>query len=210
MKRIETAVGTIEIRGNGSAITCVRFVGASAVGAADKADADDARDPILERAAAELGAWFAGTLREFTVPVALESARPEGARSACDPSARSTRPEDSRPDSARSAWSATACDPSARSARATPFRLAVWNAIRSIPYGETRAYVDIARAIGKPLAARAVGQALNRNPVAIIVPCHRVVGSDGSLVGFGGGLDRKRALLELEGSSCAGTGVFAG
>ena len=82
----------------------------------------------------------------------------------------------------------------------TPFQLAVWEAIAAIPYGESRSYGDIARIIGRPGAARAVGGACNRNPVPIIIPCHRVVGSDGSLTGFGGGLDIKSRLLILENS----------
>jgi methylated-DNA-[protein]-cysteine S-methyltransferase len=81
----------------------------------------------------------------------------------------------------------------------TPFRRQVWSAIRSIPYGETRSYGWIAQKAGKPAAARAAGQAVGDNPFAIIVPCHRVIASDGALCGFGGGLDMKRKLLELEG-----------
>lgn len=84
--------------------------------------------------------------------------------------------------------------------RGTDFQLACWRALLAIPYGETRSYADIARAVGKPKAFRAVGMANNRNPVAIVVPCHRVIASDGSLCGYGGGLDVKRKLLELEGA----------
>ena len=80
----------------------------------------------------------------------------------------------------------------------TPFQLQVWRALREIPYGATASYGEIARAVGQPGAARAVGGANNRNPIAIIVPCHRVIGAGGSLTGYGGGLDRKRLLLELE------------
>jgi methylated-DNA-[protein]-cysteine S-methyltransferase len=83
---------------------------------------------------------------------------------------------------------------------ATPFQKQVWEATRLIPYGETRSYGWIARQIGKPLAARAVGNALGKNPFLIVVSCHRVIASDGSLGGFGGGLEIKRALLELEAS----------
>lgn len=83
-------------------------------------------------------------------------------------------------------------------AEGTPFQWAVWEQLRQIPYGETRSYGDIARALGKPGAARAVGMANNRNPIGIIVPCHRVVGATGALVGYAGGLDRKRYLLDLE------------
>jgi methylated-DNA-[protein]-cysteine S-methyltransferase len=82
--------------------------------------------------------------------------------------------------------------------RGTPFQLACWEALLAIPYGETRSYADIARDIGHPNAFRAVGMANNRNPVAIVVPCHRVIASSGSLCGYGGGLDLKRKLLDLE------------
>ena len=82
--------------------------------------------------------------------------------------------------------------------RGTDFQLACWRALLEIPYGETRSYGDIARAIGRPQAFRAVGMSNNRNPVAIVVPCHRVIASGGSLCGYGGGLDIKRNLLDLE------------
>jgi methylated-DNA-[protein]-cysteine S-methyltransferase len=81
----------------------------------------------------------------------------------------------------------------------TEFERAVWAELERIPYGETRSYGEVARAIGKPDRARAVGAANGRNPISVIVPCHRVIGSDGSLTGYGGGLERKRFLLGLEG-----------
>jgi len=84
--------------------------------------------------------------------------------------------------------------------RGTDFQLACWRALLAIPYGETRTYADIARAVGRPQGFRAVGMANNRNPIAIVVPCHRVIASDGTLCGYGGGLDVKRKLLELEGA----------
>ena len=84
--------------------------------------------------------------------------------------------------------------------RGTDFQVACWQALLAIPYCETRTYADIARAVGKPKGFRAVGMANNRNPVAIVVPCHRVIASDGTLCGYGGGLDIKRKLLELEGA----------
>ena len=84
--------------------------------------------------------------------------------------------------------------------RGTEFQVACWRALLAIPYGETRTYADIARAVGRPQGFRAVGMANNRNPVAIVVPCHRVIASDGTLCGYGGGLDLKRKLLELEGA----------
>lgn len=80
----------------------------------------------------------------------------------------------------------------------TDFQRRVWAALRTIPYGETRSYGEIAAQIGTPGASRAVGLANGRNPISIIVPCHRVVGSSGGLTGYGGGLDRKRVLLGLE------------
>jgi len=101
----------------------------------------------------ELDEYFAGRLREFTVPLDL---------------------------------------------RGTPFQCQVWGQLRSIPYGETRSYGQIAHAMGRPTAARAVGGAIATNPVDIVVPCHRVIGSDGKLTGYGGGLDRKEFLLNLE------------
>lgn len=78
------------------------------------------------------------------------------------------------------------------------FQQSVWALLRQIPYGETRSYGDLARAVGRPGAAQAVGWANGSNPLSIVVPCHRVIGSDGSLTGYAGGLDRKRFLLELE------------
>jgi methylated-DNA-[protein]-cysteine S-methyltransferase len=80
----------------------------------------------------------------------------------------------------------------------TDFQMAVWDALQSIPYGETRSYKQIAEQIGKPKAYRAVGMANNRNPVSIIIPCHRVIGHDGSLTGYGGGVTLKDYLLRLE------------
>ena len=109
--------------------------------------------PILLRAGAELGEYFAGARTKFTLPLA-----PAG----------------------------------------TPFQRDVWNAIAAIPYGETAAYRDLASRIGRPASFRAAGAATGRNPLSIIVPCHRVVGADGALTGYAGGLERKRTLLALE------------
>ena len=80
----------------------------------------------------------------------------------------------------------------------SPFEQRVWQALLEIPYGETASYGEIAARIGHPGKARAVGRANGRNPIAIVCPCHRVIGSDGSLTGYGGGLETKRALLDLE------------
>ncbi|MGV9573094.1 methylated-DNA--[protein]-cysteine S-methyltransferase [Streptomyces nigra] len=101
----------------------------------------------------ELEAYFAGELRQFTVPLHLKG---------------------------------------------TPFQLTVWNHLRTIPYGETRTYGQLAEALGKRGASRAVGLANGKNPIGIIVPCHRVIGATGSLTGYGGGLPRKQRLLAFE------------
>ncbi|MFJ5058852.1 methylated-DNA--[protein]-cysteine S-methyltransferase [Streptomyces nigra] len=101
----------------------------------------------------ELEAYFAGELRQFTVPLHL---------------------------------------------RGTPFQLTVWNHLRTIPYGETRTYGQLAEALGNRGASRAVGLANGKNPIGIIVPCHRVIGATGSLTGYGGGLPRKQRLLAFE------------
>ncbi|WP_258564022.1 methylated-DNA--[protein]-cysteine S-methyltransferase [Streptomyces himalayensis] len=109
--------------------------------------------------ATQLKAYFAGELKEFTLPLHLHG---------------------------------------------TPFQRTVWEQLRKIPYGETRSYGELAHELGNPKASRAVGLANGRNPVGIIVPCHRVVGADGSLTGYGGGLERKQQLLDFE----RGAGLF--
>jgi methylated-DNA-[protein]-cysteine S-methyltransferase len=85
--------------------------------------------------------------------------------------------------------------------RGTEFQRTVWNALRAIPFGTTVSYAELARRVGAPEAVRAVGAAVGRNPLSIIVPCHRVVGSNGKLTGYAGGLDRKRWLLTHEGAA---------
>lgn len=82
--------------------------------------------------------------------------------------------------------------------KGTSFQTGVWEALRSIPYGETRSYAQVARTVGSPKACRAVGLANNKNPLMILVPCHRVIGSDGSLTGYAAGLDIKKKLLDME------------
>ncbi|HEY1457504.1 MAG TPA: methylated-DNA--[protein]-cysteine S-methyltransferase [Solirubrobacteraceae bacterium] len=109
----------------------------------------------------QLDAYFAGTLTDFDLPLAM---------------------------------------------RGTDFQSRVWEALREIPYGQTASYGELARWVGSPGASRAVGLANGRNPVAIIVPCHRVIGADGSLTGYGGGLDRKVWLLEHEAAHRPGGG----
>lgn len=110
---------------------------------------------VLPEARRQLEAYFAGTRRDFDLPL---------------------------------------------SPRGTPFQREVWTALARIPYGRTWSYRDIANSIGRPTATRAVGAANGRNPLPIVVPCHRVIGADGSLTGFGGGLPIKAFLLRLEGS----------
>ena len=110
-------------------------------------------DTPFAEATAELQAYFAGELKEFTLQLRLHG---------------------------------------------TPFQQTVWDQLRRIPYGETRSYGDLADALGNPGASRAVGLANGKNPIGIIVPCHRVVGANGSLTGYGGGLDRKQRLLDFE------------
>src|SRR5687768_14346159 len=83
--------------------------------------------------------------------------------------------------------------------KGTPFQLAVWNALIEIPYGDTISYAELARRIGKPSAVRAVGAANGANPIPVIIPCHRVIGSNGTLTGYGGGIERKQWLLAHEG-----------
>jgi methylated-DNA-[protein]-cysteine S-methyltransferase len=92
----------------------------------------------------------------------------------------------------------------------TPFERRVWQELRAIPSGDTTSYAEIARRIGHPSACRAVGRANGRNPIAVVVPCHRVIGSDGSLTGYAGGIEMKRALLDLERRHAAGVLQLAG
>jgi len=111
---------------------------------------------LIKEAAAQLKKYFAGKLRDFSLPLAM---------------------------------------------RGTEFQKSVWQALEAIPYGETRSYKEIAALVGRPSASRAVGMANNRNPVSIIVPCHRVLGHSGALVGYGAGLPLKVFLLALEESN---------
>lgn len=112
--------------------------------------------PILREAARQLGEYFAGTRREFDLPLEL---------------------------------------------RGTPFQLQVWASLREIPCGQTRSYSELAKSLARPEATRAVAAAIGRNPISIIVPCHRVLGKNGSLTGFAGGLEAKKWLLSREGIS---------
>jgi len=135
-------------------ICALRFPGQSAPRA-------NREGPLFRQLAQELNAYFAGELREFTLPLSLSG---------------------------------------------TPFQLAVWEELLRVPYGEVVSYGGLARRIGRARAARAVGGAVGANPVPILVPCHRVVRGDGSLGGFGPGLEWKRRLLALEGAKWKGSG----
>jgi methylated-DNA-[protein]-cysteine S-methyltransferase len=134
-------------------------------------------------------------LVEFDCDVVRASASLKGRlgpvelRAAADPGGGSSRLRD------YFAGDLTAIDSLAVQAGGTPFQVRVWSELRRIPAGSTRSYSEIARALGQPLATRAVGLANGSNPLAVVVPCHRVIGADGSLTGYGGGLERKRWLL---------------
>ncbi len=144
----DTPIGPLLLVADGDALTAVHLPGFH-----DGEAPGEEGAPVLDEAAAQLTAYFAGERTAFALPLAP---------------------------------------------RGTPFQQAVWEALRRIPYGETRSYAQVARGLGRPERVRAVGSANARNPLAIVVPCHRVVGSDGSLTGYAGGLERKRALLDLE------------
>lgn len=131
-------------------------------------DLEGGRHPVLREATRELRAYFAGDLRTFSTPLALSDPPVERA------------PFQGAP------------------FQGTPFQRKVWRGLLSIPYGERRSYAWLAEEIEKPGAYQAVGGANGRNPLPIVVPCHRVVGADGGLVGYGGGLEAKRWLLDHE------------
>jgi methylated-DNA-[protein]-cysteine S-methyltransferase len=133
-----------------------------------------------------IGAWFLGQ-KHF--PVALASV--------ADAPAATVLTEAARQLDTYAAGERTSFD-IALAPRGTPWQRAVWQALLAIPYGETRSYGALAARLGRPGSARAVGAAVGRNPLTILIPCHRVVGADGSLTGFAGGLERKRALLAIE------------
>jgi methylated-DNA-[protein]-cysteine S-methyltransferase len=153
---VGSPIGRLLLLGDGHALTGLWMIDAERHHSRHGAGLTPSPGAFRE-VAAQLDAYFAGDLKEFTVPLA-----PSG----------------------------------------TPFQLAVWTQLTKIPYGSTVSYGDIARALGKRLvASRAVGLANGANPISVIVPCHRVIGSDGSLTGYGGGLERKELLLRLEGAA---------
>jgi methylated-DNA-[protein]-cysteine S-methyltransferase len=152
--RIETPLGPLTLAASARGLALAWFDGQAHRSAAVDAPLQPGH-PHLAQAAREFAEYFAGTRRDFTVPL-----DPQG----------------------------------------TDFQQRVWQALRGIPMGRLSTYGEIARQLGRPEAARAVGAAIGRNPVSIAVPCHRVVGRDGSLTGYAGGLPRKATLLRLEGA----------
>ena len=143
---LETPIGGLTLFEEGGALVRIDF---------GKTAAETERTALLDEAARQLAAYFAGKLRTFALPLA-----PAG----------------------------------------TPFQRRVWAALREIPYGETRSYAEIAAMAGCPRGYRAVGLANNRNPLPILIPCHRVIGANGALTGYAGGLVVKEKLLRLEGA----------
>jgi methylated-DNA-[protein]-cysteine S-methyltransferase len=150
---VSSPVGELLLAGDGTFLRLVAFPNGRHP---QKPEAGWERNEAPFRdALSQLRGYFAGKVRRFDLPLALEG---------------------------------------------TAFQQMVWRALQTIPYGETLSYGGLARCIGKPTASRAVGAANGRNPIPIIIPCHRVIGAAGSLTGFGGGLSTKRKLLELEGA----------
>ena len=149
-----TVVGELLLMSEGEALTDLHMTAGKYVPAAAKDWQRNAALPVFEQTKRELDAYFAGKLREFTVPLAP---------------------------------------------RGTDFQKRAWIALTKIPFGETRTYGQQAQAMGQPTAVRAVGAANGKNPIGIIVPCHRVIGANGTLTGYAGGLHNKAFLLKLEG-----------
>lgn len=159
---LPSPVGELLLTGDGTALSGLYLP--SHAGAPREEPTWVRDDSAFRLAVAQLGAYFAGELTDFDLPLAP---------------------------------------------RGTPFQLRVWRALRDIPYGRTESYGQLATRIGNPKACRAVGLANGRNPISVIVPCHRVIGSGGDLTGYGGGLERKRQLLALEADVLVGRGTTA-
>lgn len=153
-RHVDTPIGRLTLIASQEGLTRVLFADQRPADVGLAADLPEVEDhPILERAATQLGEYFAGTRHHFDVPLDLQG---------------------------------------------TEFQRQAWWALASVPYGETRTYGEQAESIGRPGAFRAVGAANGRNPVPIVLPCHRIIGADGSLTGFGGGLGVKETLLRHE------------
>jgi len=144
MHQMETPIGSLWLESDGTGLSSVAFHGPPGA---------RSEEPLLREAEAQLGAYFAGEVTRFELPLAP---------------------------------------------RGTDFQRRVWDAVAEVGYGTTTTYSAIAAAVGRPSACRAVGAANGRNPLAIVIPCHRIVGATGALTGYGGGLERKRMLLDLE------------
>ena len=152
-RRIDSPVGPLMLAADDAGLRHIEF--RDNRHPADRTDWHGGEHPILQTAETQLAEYFAGSRRDFDLPLA-----PQG----------------------------------------TEFQLQVWHALAEIPFGGTWSYRQLAQRIGRPTATRAVGAANGRNPLPIVLPCHRVIGNDGSLTGFGGGLPTKAALLRLEGA----------
>lgn len=153
--QIESPIGALTLVSDGVALVGVYMESTRHEPEIDRGwTRDDSARPFPE-ARRQFGAYFAGDLREFDLPLA---------------------------------------------AAGTAFQKTVWGELQKIPYGSTISYGELARRVGNPNASRAVGLANGQNPLSIVIPCHRVIGANGKLVGYGGGLDRKKVLLELEGA----------
>ena len=152
MTTIDSPLGRLRLVADGDALIGVYLPDQPAPDAPDAPALPDV-PPVLARAAAQLAEYFAGTRRDFDVPLA---------------------------------------------SRGTAFQQRVWRELARIPYGETRSYGELARALGSPSASRAVGAANGKNPISILVPCHRVIAGSGALTGYAGGIAAKRWLLEHE------------
>jgi methylated-DNA-[protein]-cysteine S-methyltransferase len=155
MTTIDSPVGELRIIASERGLRAILWGGedAARIAAIDDDDVIEERTPVLDRAVEQLREYFAGTRREFDLPL----------------------------------------DPSG-----TPFQQSAWQVLRTIPYGQTMSYGEQARRLGDPNKARAVGAANGKNPLSIVVPCHRVVGSNGDLTGFAAGIDIKSWLLDHE------------
>jgi methylated-DNA-[protein]-cysteine S-methyltransferase len=149
-KEYVSPIGILIITANDGFITEIKYKGA---GEASPSSVEKDSCDVLDLCKRELDAYFAGELREFSVPIKAEG---------------------------------------------TEFRKRVWGELCRIPYGETISYKELAKRIGNPAAVRAVGGANHHNPINIIIPCHRVIGADGSLTGYGGGIENKDFLLKHE------------
>jgi len=152
-KRVDSPVGKLELIASDKGLVAILWENDRPGRVRLSERVEEEQHPILAKTEQQLGEYFAGTRKEFSVPLDM---------------------------------------------RGTPFQKNVWEALLSIRFGETRSYGQLANQLGNPRATRAVGAANGRNPLSIIVPCHRIIGSSGKLTGFAGGLDAKAFLLNLE------------